>query len=139
MEVAQSISHFLHRMAAWAAQQSAIMGVALVGSHARGAARPDSDIDLVLLCTEPDAFLTDTAWIHLFGAVETCHTEEWGLVTSLRVHYKEGFEVEFGMTTLVWAGLPVDPSTRRVVSHGMRILVDREGILGRLREAVAVL
>ena len=122
METARSVSRFLDYVTHWAARQPTISGVALVGSHARGEARPDSDIDIVLLCTEPRAFLSDTSWIHRFGAVETCHTEYWGLVTSLRVYYTEGLEVEFGMTTLAWAALPVDPGTKHVVSHGMRIL-----------------
>jgi predicted nucleotidyltransferase len=135
--VSPLVSDILDRVRDWAAYQPTIAAVALVGSHARGAARPDSDIDLVLLCEEPHAFLADTSWIHRFGAIETCHTECWGFVTSLRVYYTEGLEVEFGMTTLAWAALPVDPGTQDVVSHGMRILWDREGLLGRLQEAVA--
>ena len=131
------VSDFLDRVRDWAAHQPTIAGVALVGSYARGEARPDSDIDVVLLCTEPRGFLTETSWIHLFGEVRTCHTEDWGMVTSLRVHYRESLEVEFGLTTLAWAAFPVDPGTRHVVSHGMRILWDREGLLARLQGAVS--
>jgi predicted nucleotidyltransferase len=134
--VSPPISDFLDRVTDWAAHQPTIAAVALVGSYARGAARPDSDIDLVLLCEEPYTFLAHTSWIHHVGAVERCHTAAWGVVTSLRVYYTEGLEVEFGMTTLAWAGLPVDPGTQDVVSHGMRILWDREGLLARLQEAV---
>ena len=137
MGTAQIVSNFLDRVTDWVAHQPTIAAVALVGSHARGEARPDSDIDLVLLCTEPHVFLTETSWIHRFGEVRTCHTEEWGAVTSLRVYYTDGLEVEFGMTTLAWAAVPVDPGTRHVVSHGMRILWDREGVLARLQEAVS--
>jgi predicted nucleotidyltransferase len=128
-----SVSDFLHRVTDWAASQPAISGVALVGSYARGEARADSDIDLVLLCTEPDAFLTDTAWLHLFGTVERYQTEDWGLVQSLRVYYRESFEVEFGITSRVWAALPIDSGTQHVIGHGIRLLIDREGLLGRLR------
>ena len=117
MGTTQVVSDFLDRVTAWAAHQPTIAAVALVGSHARGAARPDSDIDLVLLCEDPHAFVAHTSWIHSFGAVGRCHTEDWGMVTSLRVYYTEGFEVEFGMTTLAWAGLPVDPGTQDVVSQ----------------------
>jgi predicted nucleotidyltransferase len=135
--VSPPISDFLDRVRDWAAHQPTIAAVALVGSHARGEARSDSDIDVVLLCEEPHAFLAHTSWIHHFGEVRTCHTEDWGMVTSLRVHYRESLEVEFGLTTLAWAAFPVDPGTRHVVSHGMRILWDREGLLARLREAVS--
>jgi predicted nucleotidyltransferase len=137
MGTVQLVADFLDRVTAWVAHQPTIAGMALVGSHARGAARPDSDIDLVLLCEEPHAYLAHTSWIYHFGAVARCHTEAWGVVTSLRVYYTEGFEVAFGMTTLAWAAVPVDPGTRHVVSHGMRMLWDREGLLGRLQEAVS--
>jgi len=138
METAQGVSDCLDRVTAWATYQPTIAGVALVGSYARGEASPDSDIDMVLLCEEPHAFLADTSWIHHFGTVARCQTEAWGVVTSLRVHYTESFEVEFGLTTLAWAAVPVDPRTRHVVSHGMRMLWDREGLLARLREAMSV-
>jgi predicted nucleotidyltransferase len=135
--VSQPVSDFLDRVTDWVAHQPTIAAVALVGSYARGAARPDSDLDVVLLCEDPHACLAHTSWIHHFGAVERYHTEAWGAVTSLRVYYTEGLEVEFGMTTLAWAVVPVDPGTQDVVSHGMRILWDREGLLGRLQEAVS--
>jgi hypothetical protein len=40
------------------------------------------------------------------------------------------------MTTPAWARFPIDAGTRQVVSNGMRILLDKEGTLGRLLEAV---
>jgi len=132
-----SVSEFLNSVTEWAQNQPSISGVALVGSHARGEARPDSDIDLVLLCADPQAFLSDASWIERFGDVETCQTEDWGMVTSVRVHYRDGLEVEFGMTTPEWAELPVDPGTKSVVLNGLRILMDRDGRLSRLQDAVA--
>ena len=55
------VSDFLDSLRDWAAHQPTIAGVALVGSYARGEARPDSDIDLVLLCEEPHGFLAHTS------------------------------------------------------------------------------
>jgi predicted nucleotidyltransferase len=130
------ILEFLNSVIVWATNQPGISGVALVGSHARGEARPDSDIDLVLLCTDPQVFLSDTSWVQGFGEVDTHQTEDWGMVTSLRVHYQNGLEVEFGMTTPQWASLPVDPGTRSVVLNGMKILTDPTGSLDKLQEAV---
>jgi len=40
----------------WAASRRDIVGPALVGSRARGTANPDSEIDLILLTPNPDAF-----------------------------------------------------------------------------------
>src|SRR5882724_2488065 len=113
----KSVSDLWHSVIEWAASQPPISGIALVGSHARGAARPDSDVDLVLLCTHPDTFVRDPVWIQRFGVVDTCHREEWGRVTALRVRYTHGVEVEFGLTTPAWAALPVDGGTRDVVAE----------------------
>jgi hypothetical protein len=47
----------------WISAQPTVCAVALVGSHARGTARHDSDIDLVTLTTAPDFFRRETDWI----------------------------------------------------------------------------
>jgi hypothetical protein len=57
------IEHIIRIVLAWATAQPKIRAVALVGSHARGAARQDSDIDLVLLVRYPQGFRANTTWI----------------------------------------------------------------------------
>jgi len=56
-------------------------------------------------------------------------------VTSLRVYYVDGLEVEYGLASPEWASIPLDEGTQWVISGGMRILLDREGRLGRALEA----
>ncbi|MFF4038446.1 nucleotidyltransferase domain-containing protein [Streptomyces sp. NPDC001816] len=46
----------------WARDREDIVGLLLVGSCARNAARPDSDIDIVLLTTDEPRYLDDAAW-----------------------------------------------------------------------------
>jgi Streptomycin adenylyltransferase len=132
----KSVSDLFYRVIDWAGRQPHISGLALVGSYARGTASSDSDINLVFLCRSPDTFVRDPGWIQRFGVVERCHREEWGRVTSLRVHYTQGMEVEFGFTTPAWAALPVDQGTRGVVADGLRILWDPDGVLERLLRAI---
>jgi predicted nucleotidyltransferase len=60
------IRPFLSAVATWAQCQPGVGAVVLVGSYARGSARPDSDIDLVLLLDNPQAFLADTEWVGSF-------------------------------------------------------------------------
>jgi hypothetical protein len=55
--------------------------------------------------------------------------EDWGLVTSLRVYYEGGPEVEYGLTSSEWASEPVDEGTSQVFSDGMQILLDKAGLL----------
>jgi len=52
----------LQTILAWATAQPKIRAVALVGYHARGTARSNSDIDLMLLTTDPDTFRADSTW-----------------------------------------------------------------------------
>lgn len=107
-----------------------------MGSHARGAARQDSDVDLMLVTRTPGLYVEDTAWVESFGTVRTTGVEDWGAVTSVRAHYAEGREVEFGVTSPSWAATdPVDPGTAAVVRHGFRVLVDPTGLLQALLEA----
>jgi hypothetical protein len=125
------LDELLESVTRWAARRDDVTAIALVGSHARGAARPDSDVDLVLIVERPADLLADTSWLRSFGPIGRQSVESWGRVTSVRVWYSDGPEVEFGFTTPEWATHP-DEGTRRVVSDGIRILMDREGVLARL-------
>jgi len=83
----------------------------------------------------PQGFIKKPEWINNFGVVKSCTVEGWGLVTSLRVYYEGGPEVEYGLTSSEWASEPVDEGTSQVISDGMQILLDKAGLLDRaLRE-----
>lgn len=119
----------------WAAGREDIRGLLLVGSHARGEARPDSDIDFVLLCERPRQFLEASDWVAEFDLVESVEREDWGRVQSLRVNFRGGLEVEFGITDPNWAEPPLDPGTIRVLRSGNGIVFDRDDYLrSRLSE-----
>jgi uncharacterized protein len=129
----ESADRFLDALEIWAARQPAILAVAVIGSHARGTARPDSDVDVIAIVDDPTQYLKTSTWLEHFGNVRSVSDEDWGSVQSKRVHYADGVEVEFGITDRKWAGTgPVDPGTRRVISDGIRVLYDPEGMLGSL-------
>jgi hypothetical protein len=110
-----------------------VIGLALVGSQARGTAGPESDVDLVVLTSDPHVQLGDRSWLSRFGDVRSVALERYGMVTSLRVAYASGAEVEFALAPQRWAWIdPIDPGTRRVVRDGMRVLYDPTEILTRL-------
>ena len=89
---------FLKIFLMWVESQRLVEGAILVSSHARGGARQDSDIDLVLLCTEYESYLEDVSWIN-----------------------------DFGFTQLDWLVLPLDVGTVGVLRNGFRIVYDRSG------------
>ncbi len=130
------IEDFLARVVLWAADETDVRGVLLVGSHARRSAGPDSDVDLVLLTRIVQTRCTDTDWAADFGRVSTLAVEDWVGVQSVRVHYEMGLEVEFGWASPSWAALPLDPGTAAVLADGHRILHDPEGLLDRAAGAL---
>jgi len=119
----------------WAESNPDILGVALVGSYARDEARLDSDVDFVLLTSAPQDLINKPDWIKEFGLINSYIVEDWGLVTSLRVYYKNGLEVEYGLTSSEWVREPIDEGTRRVIIDGLKILLDKMGLFAQaLRE-----
>jgi len=125
------VARFLSQFSRWASEQSQVQGVALVGSHARGTATEASDVDLVLLADDPQLYLQDQSWVRTFGHVVGQDVEQYGNVVSLRVHYEGLFEVEFGLTSTVWAAVPLDPGTREVMAAGVKVLFERGPLLSR--------
>ena len=143
IEPAEHPARILEVIIGWAKVHEDIRGVALVGSHARGAARLDSDIDLVVLADNPEAFRTDGSWIEAIDwpsagvKVANWGDEDYGELWSRRVWLSSGAEVEISFAPVAWASIaPLDAGTRRVISDGCRILHDPAGSLGRLYEAV---
>jgi len=125
------VEKFLASATAWAARQPAVKALALVGSHARGTARPDSDVDLLILGEDAAELVHHVEWTSRFGEVTRSTVEDWGRVKSIRVWYADGLEVEFGVTTPDWA-LEPDEGTWGVVRDGLRVLLDHDGVLRRL-------
>ena len=128
---------FLNEVTRWASSQSDIQALALVGSHARNAATGTSDLDLVLVTVEPNRYLEDASWVQQFGSIEKQRVEDYGLLTSIRVWYTDGREIEYGITDERWIAAPLDVGTQRVIADGMRILFERGAILSRYQSASA--
>lgn len=121
---------FLEAAINWAKKREDIQAMAVVGSYARGTARSDSDVDLVIIAKDRLRYLNQTDWLNKFGLVRTTNREDWGLLQALRTIYSDGLEVEFGFCGEEWARIdPVDEGTRQVIVDGMKILFDPMGIL----------
>ena len=64
-------ARLLERIIAWALAQEGVRAMALVGSGARQDHPADqwSDLDLVLVADDPQAYLGSTAWLAELGEV----------------------------------------------------------------------
>jgi predicted nucleotidyltransferase len=127
----QATVDLLASVAHWARRQPDVQGVLLVGSHARRQARPDSDIDLVIIADDPAPYLQNTGWLSTFGQVERQSLEDWGRVQSIRTFYSGDLEVEFGLTSAAWLAEPIDSGTLDVLLDGVALLYDRQGWIRR--------
>lgn len=129
----------LSQVVKWAENRADIIGVALVGSWAREAARADSDIDLMFLSTNATGYRDNKAWmqsIHWEGM--GCQLRDWkdqdyGLVWSRHVYLDDGTEIEFSFSSPHWASSePVEQGTLRVVQDGCKVLSDPASLFANL-------
>lgn len=132
------VGELLAAVTGWARQQPDLRAVGLAGSWARGAARMDSDVDLVLLTDAPDRYLAAPDLVVALGGGPLVRAAQWGVLAERRVRRPSGLEVEFGIVAPSWAACdPVDAGTHRVVADGFRVLHDPRGLLARLLLAVS--
>lgn len=149
-ERAAEVTEVITRVTRWSATRSEVTALLLVGSYARNAARPDSDVDLVLLTTDPPRYLTpdrthhpdqrtfpaDDPWAGELVLGTPTRVRSWGAVTERRFITPSGLEIEINIGSPSWAAVdPVDPGTRRVVTDGARPLHDPTGALADLLQS----
>src|SRR2546423_9108041 len=89
------IDAVIGRVTAWVAGRADVAGLLLVGSVARGAARPESDVDLILL-TSALADYASPAWAADLDLGEPIRVQAWGVITEHRFRAPSGLETEIG-------------------------------------------
>ena len=110
----------------FSAKNRHIKSTLIVGSYARGTNREDSDLDVVIITSKKDELVGNQQFVECFGEVKKKQIEYYGACTSIRVWYKDGQEVEFGIVIPSWMDKPLDEGTRKVLSNGYRVLEDKE-------------
>lgn len=129
-----NIAEFLNALTAWAKNRADVVGVALVGSYARGTASLDSDVDLVILSEAPEDLYVGS-WPARFGEILSSSLEDYGASKSRRIFYRDGLEVEFGIAEPSWANIPLDAGTRKVLTDGVEVLYDPRHLFRAANEA----
>lgn len=136
----------IDRFERWAEGDDRIRGAMIVGSRARTDRPADawSDLDLVIVATDADELLDDTAWLRHLGEPVITFIEQTavGSQRERRVLYEGGIDVDFPiipaeMLSQLVARPPGDPLVMTVgglMNRGHRILLDRDGVLARIAE-----
>jgi predicted nucleotidyltransferase len=129
----EEVQRLLATLREWAQEQRDVVAAGLVGSWARGEARMDSDVDVVLLTEDQEPYLRGVDWVYKLGGIKLVKTRRWGTMTERRFALPSGLEVEVGVASPSWAATePVDAGTRQVVTDGMSIVYDPQGLLAEL-------
>jgi hypothetical protein len=125
-------------IARWVDARSDLRGLALCGSWARGDARVDSDLDLVVLSAEPDrladqGFLPEIDFPGAGFQSVSATKAHYGAVWSWHIDLHPSADVELTVAALAWASTaPMDEGTRAIAKDALRILVDKDELLKRL-------
>jgi len=127
--LSNQVNRFLEAFTAWASSRDDIQAVALIGSYARGTATNSSDVDLVVISKHPDYYIKQTKWTSRFGEITRQQIEDYGKLTSIRIWYTDGLEIEYGISDENWVSFPLDVGTRQVIQDGLLILFERNEIL----------
>lgn len=129
-------------LAQWAEREPSCRALAAVGSWTRGVARPDSDLDLIVLTDDLDRWARGDDWlqallIDLGFAPAAGRLERHGVARSWRVAVARTVELELTLADVSWAhASPIDPGTRRVATDGLRVLVDKDRCLAAVLAAL---
>jgi predicted nucleotidyltransferase len=135
------VSAILADVCRWARSRSDIRGLALVGSHAAGRPRDDSDVDLIVVTDAAGAY-QNADWVQSAvgqRAIVATRGQRFGNVWSLFVTLADGPEIEFTFAERSWARAdPPAPEVCRIVRDGVAVLHDPRGELLALCKACSV-
>ena len=120
------IENFVNALKNFSANTTYIESVIIVGSYARGTNKKSSDLDIVIITPNKSEMVRNQNFVQNFGEVCKKQTEYYGACTSIRVWYKNGLEVEFGIVEPSWIEKPLDIGTNKVLSDGYKIVLDKK-------------
>jgi len=135
-----TFNEFVAGFLRWAEVQEDLRAALIIGSQAREDAPADrwSDLDLVLVTTEPQRYLDETAWLGALGVpiLTFLEPQATGGGVERRALFRGGLDVDFTPASvarvqgLVAQGLT--PETAAVFSRGVRVLLDKDGLMAHL-------
>ncbi len=124
---------FFNELKEYARNTSHIESIIIVGSYARGTNKENSDLDIVIITSNKSGMIVNQDFIQDFGEVYKQQIEYYGACTSIRVWYKDGKEVEFGIVEPSWISIPLDTGTYKVLSDGYKIIIDKKQYFENLK------
>lgn len=117
----REVEQLISAVGVWVGSRADVLALGVVGSYAYRRPRLGSDVDLVLLTSQPELY---GPWIGAdspLAPAQLIRHQRWGPMCEWRFRRRSGLHVEFGVATPGWADVsPLDPGTARVISDGCR-------------------
>jgi aminoglycoside 6-adenylyltransferase len=132
----------IERIVQWAEACPDVRAAIIVGSRARAdhAADEWSDLDLLLLTTDTERYLTQTDWLESIGNPWLTFLERTpgGQETERRVLFEGGLDVDF-VPLLAGRAQQIahDPLVSAIIRRGTRVLLDKDGIAAPMTSPTA--
>jgi aminoglycoside 6-adenylyltransferase len=112
----------------------------IIGSRARADHPADrwSDLDVLLFVRDPEPYVRSAVWVDGFGPVWLTFVERTpdGGAWERRVLYAGGLDVDFALNPAQWlehiAANGLVPEMADVIRRGVRVLVDKDGLLAKV-------
>ena len=140
-QITQAYEQLIERFIRWAAGQDDIRAALILGSRARIDNRPAdewSDLDLAMIVTNPDRYISTADWVENIGTPWLTFIEPTadGRGLERRVLFEGGLDVDFAVMPAAMieqmAAHGVPPDVADVLRRGMRLLLDKDGVFGQL-------
>jgi aminoglycoside 6-adenylyltransferase len=122
------------RFVTWAETVPDLRAAVIIGSRARRERPADewSDLDLLIVTTDPGYYISTTAWLDAIGAYWLTFVEATsdGAGQERRVLFDGGLDVDFApVPAEELERLASDPFAADLIRHGVRVLLDKDGVL----------
>ncbi|MFC4553391.1 aminoglycoside 6-adenylyltransferase, partial [Halorussus sp. GCM10023401] len=131
---------FLDDLVAWAERREDVLAAVVLGSRARDADRPAdewSDLDCLLVTTDPDGYLADADWLADLGDAWLTFRESTatGDLTERRALFAPGLDVDF-VPVSADSLEAVAAAGSDVLARGYRVVYDETDVRTALADAV---
>lgn len=80
----------------------------------------------MIITTNKSFLVQDKSFIEYFGIVINSKIEYYRACTSIQVWYQDENEIEFEIVDPSWISLPLDSGTRKVLTGGYKIIIDKK-------------
>lgn len=148
-EIERLYEDVIERFRKWAENRPDIRGAVIIGSRARvdHAADEWADLDIVIVTTDPEHYVSTCDWISSFGKPLLTFIEptSTGDEKERRVLFEGMLDVDFAIVSREKAWNLLQPGTdlqataqaSNLLGRGVRVLIDKDGMAGQLSAIAA--